>query len=120
MLRTVARQYATYIYLSDFTSKDVISGLAHTWSNVFLEKLRACRWFTRGWTLQELLAPYSVEFSDEDGQYSGDRIDLADEMSSVTMIWPTIHYGVGFGTFSTANVATRMSWVPGWRIKLIA
>ena len=38
--------------------------------------LRASRWFTRGWTLQELLAPTSVEFFSKDGMRLGDRSSL--------------------------------------------
>ncbi|KAK4161138.1 hypothetical protein QBC43DRAFT_190616, partial [Cladorrhinum sp. PSN259] len=36
----------------------------------------ASRWFTRGWTLQELLAALSVEFFTHDRQKLGDRRSL--------------------------------------------
>jgi hypothetical protein len=42
-----------YAYLSDVSASP---GSEH--------KLKSSRWFTRGWTLQELLAPDVVEFYD--------------------------------------------------------
>src|SRR5438045_3918289 len=44
-----------YVYLSDVSAGD---GEQITWESAFQES----RWFTRGWTLQELIAPPSVEF----------------------------------------------------------
>ncbi|KAI1156223.1 HET domain protein [Nemania diffusa] len=38
--------------------------------------LRNCRWFTRGWTLQELLAPRHVEFYDGNWVFRGTKRDL--------------------------------------------
>ena len=37
---------------------------------------RKSRWFTRGWTLQELIAPASVEFFSKEGIHLGDRKSL--------------------------------------------
>jgi hypothetical protein len=34
---------------------------------------RESRWFTRGWTLQELLAPRSVEFFSKEGKQLGNK-----------------------------------------------
>ncbi|KAJ4301973.1 hypothetical protein N0V88_002103 [Collariella sp. IMI 366227] len=36
------------------------------------------RWFTRGWTLQELIAPRSVLFYDSNWNFIGERDDLSD------------------------------------------
>ena len=53
-----------YVYLSDV----LVSGSAgdnqfsHKWKVAF----KKSRWFTRGWTLQELIAPASVEFFSKD------------------------------------------------------
>jgi hypothetical protein len=49
------------------------------WESAF----RKSRWFTRGWTLQELLAPETVEF------YSRDRIHLGDKTSLQRIIYET-------------------------------
>jgi len=37
---------------------------------------RASEWFTRGWTLQELIAPVSVEFFSREGRRIGDKTSL--------------------------------------------
>jgi hypothetical protein len=48
-----------YVYLADVPRKAEVNGLRRAdWKL----DLRASRWFHRGWTLQELLAPSTVEF----------------------------------------------------------
>jgi hypothetical protein len=37
---------------------------------------RESAWFTRGWTLQELIAPVSVEFFSREGKRIGDKASL--------------------------------------------
>lgn len=51
--------------------------------------LQKSRWFTRGWTLQELLAPSTVEFFSREGIKLGDKLSLAEELRKVTGI-PTL------------------------------
>ncbi|KAH9207852.1 hypothetical protein DL95DRAFT_395669, partial [Leptodontidium sp. 2 PMI_412] len=46
-----------YVYLPD-VSRTAVNTDELAWESAF----RKCRWFTRGWTLQELIAPTSVEF----------------------------------------------------------
>ncbi|KAL7625908.1 hypothetical protein AAE478_005132 [Parahypoxylon ruwenzoriense] len=66
------------------------------------------RWFTRGWTLQELLAPGTVMFFDGNWSALGDRKELAGMISDVTRI----HIGVlkGRETIRDYSIAQRMSW----------
>lgn len=45
-------------------------------------------WFSRGWTLQELLAPRGVEFYDMDWQYIGAKRQFAGTLSDITRINP--------------------------------
>ncbi|PMD35041.1 hypothetical protein L207DRAFT_467965, partial [Hyaloscypha variabilis F] len=45
--------YCCYVYLADVEDPD---------NARFKDSLRNSRWFTRGWTLQELLAPRSIRF----------------------------------------------------------
>jgi hypothetical protein len=47
---------------------------------------RNSRWFTRGWTLQELLAPQDVEFYSNDWSLLGTKESLYSEISSITRI----------------------------------
>src|SRR5277367_329576 len=64
-----------YVYLSDVSThnsdeNDEFS--ESSWGPDFWKS----RWFTRGWTLQELIAPVSVEFFSEEGKRLGDKKSL--------------------------------------------
>ena len=54
-----------YIYLNDVSKKN-------TW-DATAEEIRSARWFTRGWTLQELLAPRLYRFYDRHWNLLGGR-----------------------------------------------
>lgn len=63
-----------YVYLSDVSTPD---GETEDERSVEFEStFRRSRWFTRGWTLQELLAPSSVEFFSADYRRIGDKLSL--------------------------------------------
>ncbi|KAF1969506.1 kinesin light chain [Bimuria novae-zelandiae CBS 107.79] len=47
---------------------------------------RASEWFTRGWTLQELIAPASVEFFSSNGRRIGDKRSLEQLIHEITRI----------------------------------
>ncbi|KAL8668899.1 MAG: hypothetical protein Q9168_006485 [Polycauliona sp. 1 TL-2023] len=103
------RARVCYVYLSDFSfSLDQYED-GGPQTRIFLERFRKCRWFRRGWTLQELLAPFNVEFYDKHWHYIGDKVDLADQISAVTGI--NQRYIVEWNSISNASVAARMSWV---------
>jgi hypothetical protein len=51
-----------------------------TWKDAF----RKSRQFTRGWILQELTAPRSVEFFSKGGKAFGSKISLEQDISEVT------------------------------------
>lgn len=74
---------------------------------VTVSQLRSSSWFTRGWTLQELIAPAHVTFFDRKWQAIGTKDDLEHEISSVTGIPIDILLGDGIDTASTAQI---MSW----------
>lgn len=65
------------------------------------------RWFTRGWTLQELLAPYYVYFFDVHWQLLGDKRGLAARIENATKIDPDALHD---GTWEHCNIAQIMSW----------
>jgi hypothetical protein len=83
---------------------------------------KASKWFTRGWTLQELLAPHSLKFYASDWTPIASRDALAGHIQDVTGIG--IQFLVGDSTASTnpkdsytrgsllarASIAERMSW----------
>ena len=65
------------------------------------------RWFKRGWTLQELLAPQSVEFFAKDGAPLGDKDSLKHTIHNVTSIPIEALSGSDMSEF---DVAKRFSW----------
>ncbi|KAF7534392.1 hypothetical protein G7054_g6259 [Neopestalotiopsis clavispora] len=67
---------------------------------------KQCRWWTRGWTLQELIAPRHLHFYDQDWNKYGSRSELLEEIESITGI-SSEAYQRSPNAFS---VAQRMSW----------
>jgi hypothetical protein len=71
------------------------------------------RWFQRGWTLQELIAPSRIEFYGKYWEYLGSSLDLRSEIVSITGIDDKV---LGFETtlkmefLRRTTVAQRMSW----------
>jgi hypothetical protein len=72
------------------------------------------RWFTRGWTLQELIAPGNVIFYSKSWDKLGTRESLASSISEKTKIGKGILTDSKPGaiqyTLSSRSVANRMSW----------
>ncbi|KAL1871127.1 hypothetical protein Daus18300_004872 [Diaporthe australafricana] len=68
-------------------------------------------WFSRGWTLQELLAPHDMDFYDMDWKYLGTKASLAPQIQQVTGI--DAEYLTGARDFRKACIATKMSWMAG-------
>ncbi|KAF2457587.1 hypothetical protein BDY21DRAFT_286069, partial [Lineolata rhizophorae] len=74
-----------------------------TWELAF----RSSRWFTRGWTLQELLAPSIVEFFSQEWKKLGDKISLKSQIHKITSIPYEALEGAPLSQFS---VNERLSW----------
>ena len=70
------------------------------------EGFKNSEWFTRGWTLQELLAPSTVIFLDREWQQFGTKKTLSSEISAATKIKPEHVINK-----ASACVATKMSWL---------
>ena len=77
-------------------------------SNFWHEAFARSVWFTRGWTLQELLAPTVLNFFGRDWNFIGNRQRLNMTISKVTNIDPDILSGSR--DISSANVAQKMAW----------
>ncbi|KAL8709015.1 MAG: hypothetical protein Q9220_006224 [cf. Caloplaca sp. 1 TL-2023] len=97
-----------YTYLSDVLtekrkSSEAILTPSRSWKKQFWEST----WFRRGWILQELLAPSSMEFYDYDWTFLGTRTGLLDTISSITRIPKRALDGHGLENYS---IAQRMSW----------
>ncbi|KAF2818046.1 HET-domain-containing protein, partial [Ophiobolus disseminans] len=87
-IRSMFRWYRNaarcYVYLSDVASLPSVVAQGHQQESE--SKLQKSRWFTRGWTLQELLAPPIVEFFSKEGIKLGDKLSLTQELRKVTGI----------------------------------
>jgi hypothetical protein len=98
-----------YVYLSDVDSHQKQSSDFHN-----------SRWFRRGWTLQELLAPHTLEFYNSSWCHLGcvakrasPKLDLSGsgmlfEIARITKIDAGILYGSR--SLNTVPIAVRMSW----------
>ncbi|ENH68009.1 Vegetative incompatibility protein HET-E-1 [Fusarium oxysporum f. sp. cubense race 1] len=73
-----------------------------------LDGLSSCRWFTRGWTLQELIASQKLEFYDSRWNYRGTKAQLRTEISDITGI--DVEVLDNNAKLETIPVARRMSW----------
>ncbi|KAK3216129.1 hypothetical protein GRF29_8g2258948 [Pseudopithomyces chartarum] len=95
-----------YVYLSDvsISSPSTAEPVRQDWYPAFQQS----RWFTRGWTLQELLAPMSVEFFSVEGGRLGYKHTLVQELNSITGVNAEALQGIPLDQFS---VDERMSWV---------
>jgi tetratricopeptide (TPR) repeat protein len=72
-----------YVFLSDVPVSTRTAPVQHSdWEASF----RASTWFTRGWTLQELIAPVSVEFFSREGHAMGDKASLDQLIHEITNI----------------------------------
>ncbi|KAI8718517.1 HET domain-containing protein [Fusarium sp. LHS14.1] len=89
-----------YAYLED------VGDVLHT-PGMSLRHFMESRWFTRGWTLQELIAPRIVEFYTAYWEEIGTKRSLIAQVEAVTGIPARILHGE---SVSTCNVAQRMSW----------
>ncbi|KAK0733118.1 heterokaryon incompatibility protein-domain-containing protein [Lasiosphaeria miniovina] len=72
------------------------------------DALPTCKYFTRGWTLQELIAPQDVHFYDSTWALRGSRRALVDLISEITSI--EIEVLLDADELYCVPVATKMSW----------
>jgi hypothetical protein len=102
-----------YVYLDDFQfSKDSLFGTdTSSFDRAAFEQFRQCRWFTRGWTLQELLAPSEVCFFNSSWDILGYKSDIAMArlLSEITTI-PVFVLTADNWKSSERSIAQRMSW----------
>ena len=108
MFRWYQNAVKCYVYLSD-VSMDRPS--EESWKSEF----QKTRWATRGWTLQELLAPSSVEFFSNKGLQIGSKRSLESLLHDVTGISVKALRGTPLCEFSQLE---RMSWMEHRRTKL--
>jgi len=106
MFRWYRNAAKCYVYLPDvsrhaFDANGKFNQLP--WESAF----RKSRWFTRGWTLQELMAPALVEFFSKEGEQLGNKKSLERYVLEITGIPVKALQGSPLSDFS---VTERMLW----------
>lgn len=76
-------------------------------SDVTARDISKSQWFTRGWTLQELLAPPNMDFYDQDWVFLGTKQSLSATLSKTTGICQDVLFNDRLSNYS---IAQRMSW----------
>jgi hypothetical protein len=106
MFRWYRNAKKCYVYLADVSApgydRDAQPSQS-TWEAAF----RDSRWFTRGWTLQELIAPAIVEFFSKEGKRLGNKTLLEKPIHEITKIPIRALRGDPFSDFS---IAERKEW----------
>jgi tetratricopeptide (TPR) repeat protein len=95
-----------YVFLSDVSqsvTKETGIAQCSDWEASF----RASAWFTRGWTLQELIAPVTVEFFSREGHHLGDKTSLEQLLHDITDIALAALRNCPLDHFSTSE---RQQW----------
>ncbi|OCK72772.1 HET-domain-containing protein, partial [Lepidopterella palustris CBS 459.81] len=109
MFRWYRKASRCYVYLTDVSAhdgKETARQCRYDWEAAFRES----RWFTRGWTLQELLAPSLVDFFNLEGERLGNKRLLEDVIQDITGIAKEALRGEPLAGFTRDE---RMSWALG-------
>ena len=105
-----------YAYLSD-VSQTAPQYDTKPDPEILEQTLRQSSWFTRGWTLQELIAPRIVQFYDADWHCLGDKKSLSTVISQATRISTDVLEGRKHPR--DFAIAQRMSWASNRRTRRI-
>ena len=95
MYRWYKEAHVCIVYLHDCHHRGQFPQLDH------------CEWFTRGWTLQELIAPSHVAFFDNAWRYIGTKAELCDTIAQITQIQVPVLKGADPLRYS---IAQRFCW----------
>jgi hypothetical protein len=95
-----------YVFLSDVSITADDTSVGSSWEPAFASS----RWFKRGWTLQELLAPTTVDFFSREGEKLGDKVSLTLLIRKITGISPEVLKGA---PLSQSSINERWRWADG-------
>ncbi len=107
MYRWYRRSSVCYAFLSDVPSHGALSD-RHWTPGYYQGRFQRSRWFSRGWTLQELIAPRVVVFLNEDWQFIGTKASHAHLVERATGI--DVLVLTGEMELREVSVARRLSW----------
>jgi hypothetical protein len=111
MFRWYKNAARCYVFLSDVS---VSTATEPVQRNNWEASFRKSVWFTRGWTLQELIAPASVEFFSCEGHCIGDKTSLDQLIHETTGIPLRALRNCSLNEFTTSE---RESWAENRRTK---
>ncbi|KAG6007739.1 hypothetical protein E4U21_005578 [Claviceps maximensis] len=107
-----------YALLSDLDAGPVSDAATESPSDSILdqhrhahERLRHCRWFTRGWCLQELLAPLNMRFFNARWQEVGTKNTLGRTIARITGIPEAVLVAPQRKDIHHLPLARRISWM---------
>jgi hypothetical protein len=106
MFRWYTDAAVCYVFLSDVSiakRKADSESYPSSWEPAF----RYSRWFTRGWTLQELLAPQKVNFFSRECKLLGGLPELLDLLHSITKLPAAVLKGAPLEGF---DIEERLAW----------
>jgi len=96
-----------YAYLTDvLAAQQSHQPNMRVWPDI-MAQFKASKWFTRGWTLQELIAPSNLLFFTSDWNILGTKASLSLVLGEITGIDQNTLAGRDIGRVS---IAKRMSW----------
>jgi hypothetical protein len=101
MYRWYKEAKVCYTYLADVPKPSDIN------DKDWLDVLAKSRWFTRGWTLQELIAPRKLVFYSDAWEVIGKKGKLRGHISKITGIHKEV---LEDGVLKDVSVAEKMSW----------
>ncbi|OCL13228.1 HET-domain-containing protein, partial [Glonium stellatum] len=100
MYRWYKASAVCYAFLSDVYAEPLKD-------DIVKQQIRSSRWFTRGWTLQELVAPQHVVFYNQQWEVLGTKQTLSNLVTLTTGIDEAILNGE---SLFRRSIAQRMSW----------
>lgn len=112
MYRWYQEAVKCYVYLADVScpQQDHKCDSYALWGPQF----QTSKWFTRGWTLQELLAPKTVDFYSCEGAWLNNKTTLAHQIHQITGIPVDALHNSSMTQFSMSE---RMRWAERRRTK---
>jgi len=100
-----------YVLLSDVEIDVPLEDISdEQWAQMFHKS----RWFQRGWTLQEMLAPKVVEFFSKTGIPLGDKVTLLQALHLRTQV---PQFALQNGPLEHFSIDDRISWMNGRQTK---
>lgn len=107
MFRWYRNAAKCYVFLPDVAvDRETDEVRENAWEASF----RSSEWFTRGWTLQELIAPKLVEFFSREGYRIGDKVSLGQLVHEITGVPIDALEGRSLESFENSDL---IGWAKG-------